>query len=546
MTSTGRFTPSQTAELDTAVGHLERCEALKRELDARQLAELARAMQAVWDSDPPGAGLASGAADAADAADAGKTAGLPGAARLRERGVTGRELAYRSLRLEVATALRESEHVADRLLSMAHIVTREYPSTFTQLQTGAISLNHVRVIADEGALLETGHPEVDDPRRQAYEREVLAYAREETPNRLRPIARRLAARFSEASLVSRHAAARERRFVRVTAAEDGMADLTAYLPAEDAYAIRDRIHAIARTALQAERATANNAAASASAAPAPSTPVAAVPAPGSFAVTPGRGRASTLATKGADAFRDLLLGEPEPAGTDASRVRAQIQIVVPEHGAAELIGYGIIDRETAAHLAAGADVWERVTVDDAGAVLAVDRYRPSAAMTRLLAARDLHCRAPGCRVPVTRCDTDHTIDAALGGETSTVNLAHLCRGHHVLKHHTDWSVQQDSGGIIRWTSPTGRVYQDRPPSRVRFRRATPGGDPGDPVGTADAAARTAPLTPHTAPQHTAVGTPGSAAAAAGSAAPISVAATFAPATFAPANFTASRSATGTS
>jgi len=74
-------------------------------------------------------------------------------------------------------------------------------------------------------------------------------------------------------------------------------------------------------------------------------------------------------------------------------------------------------------------------------------------------------------VPVSRCDIDHTVDAALGGETSTANLAHLCRGHHTLKHHTDWRVAQDSGGGLLWTSPTGRVHVDRPPGAVG--RASP-------------------------------------------------------------------------
>ncbi|MBN9612880.1 MAG: HNH endonuclease, partial [Actinobacteria bacterium] len=142
----------------------------------------------------------------------------------------------------------------------------------------------------------------------------------------------------------------------------------------------------------------------------------------------------------------------------------------------ELLGYGPIDTASARRVAGEASHWETIHEHPGtGAVLSVDRYRPSEAMRRLLGARDQHCRFPGCRAPVHRCDIDHTVDAALGGATSTDNLAHLCRGHHTLKHHTGWRVKQDSGGVLRWTSPSGRVHLDRPdrlPSRVRFSAET--------------------------------------------------------------------------
>jgi hypothetical protein len=100
--------------------------------------------------------------------------------------------------------------------------------------------------------------------------------------------------------------------------------------------------------------------------------------------------------------------------------------------------------------------------------------------------RDRHCRFVGCRQPVHRCDLDHTIDAATGGATSAVNLAHLCRRHHVLKHDTAWTVRQLPGGILEWTSPTGRVYVDTPVSSVAFAAESPHPDPGrsavDPIG----------------------------------------------------------------
>lgn len=226
----------------------------------------------------------------------------------------------------------------------------------------------------------------------------------------------------------------------------------------------------------------------------------------------------------ADTLIDLLLastpGEGELAGLGIGAIRAQVQVVVPTrtlktHTAADapdgagadvgvdvaaaaaaatgadceeewgsaayfdtgvppiLPGYGPIDGNTARNLAGHAPGWDRIhAAPDTGDVLSVDRYRPSEALRRFLAARDLHCRFPGCRAPASRCDVDHTVDAQFGGETKATNLATLCRGHHLIKHHTAWKVKQDAGGILDWESPTGRRYRDAPQSRVMFVQAS--------------------------------------------------------------------------
>jgi hypothetical protein len=138
-----------------------------------------------------------------------------------------------------------------------------------------------------------------------------------------------------------------------------------------------------------------------------------------------------------------------------------------------LSGYGPIDDTSARRLASSADHWETERIDESsGVILSVDRYRPTESMRRYLAARDERCRFPGCTVQAARCDIDHTIDAALGGPTRTSNLAHLCRGHHALKHHSDWRVTQAEHGILEWTSPTGRKRIDWPPRRVMSRRGS--------------------------------------------------------------------------
>lgn len=103
-----------------------------------------------------------------------------------------------------------------------------------------------------------------------------------------------------------------------------------------------------------------------------------------------------------------------------------------------------------------------------GVVEHVDRYQPTNSLKRYLRARDEHCRFPGCRIPVRKCEIDHTVDWAQGGKTTESNLAHLCPRHHRLKHHTDWTVTQHPGGVLTWVSPSGKRLTEKPPSPVAF------------------------------------------------------------------------------
>ncbi len=138
----------------------------------------------------------------------------------------------------------------------------------------------------------------------------------------------------------------------------------------------------------------------------------------------------------------------------------------------ELQGYGPIPVPMAKRVAAEAPVWlAAITEPATGNVLSVNRYRPSEEQRRLLAVRDERCRFLGCQMPAYRCEIDHTVDAALGGPTTTMNLGHLCKSHHRLKHHSGWKVIQHPDGNYEWTSPTGRRRIDRPASRVRFMAA---------------------------------------------------------------------------
>jgi hypothetical protein len=132
----------------------------------------------------------------------------------------------------------------------------------------------------------------------------------------------------------------------------------------------------------------------------------------------------------------------------------------------ELEGYGPIDPQTAREIASLAKSWQKLVTDPVtGIVLRMGRkrYRIPKDLRIWLRVRDGTCRFPGCSRSAVRCDLDHTVDwFALDGRSDHDNLAHLCQGHHSLKHASDWTVEQLPGGILRWTSPAGIRYETDP------------------------------------------------------------------------------------
>lgn len=377
------------------------------------------------------------------------------------------ELPYRTIAAELGVAFRISDRSVQRMMSDADTLVLRFSGTFQSLTAGRISQAHVRVLVDAAAHI------ADAQARADFETAALPVAERESATRLRPFAKLLAERIHPRSLTERHETAVEERAVRVVDLPDGMAELIATLPAAIAHAAFDRLSSMARAVTQA------------------------IAAEALAVVSEGAGGTSTNADIGAgagadvrstdqiraDVLADLLLaGAPEghqAAGLGA--IRAHVQVVVPvlallgqTEEPATLVGVGPVDAETARRLAGSAKGWDRVlTHPITGEVLATDRYRPGKQLTRALQVRDQHCRFPGCRMAVRRCDIDHITDFALGGQTSDCNLAHLCRRHHTLKHGSAWAVTQQSGGVLKWTSPTGRVYPDIPTSRLLFQPVEP-------------------------------------------------------------------------
>jgi Domain of unknown function (DUF222) len=368
------------------------------------------------------------------------------------------ELAQRAVAAEIVTATRLSDRMVQRQMGQTVEILDRFPATFEALAGGRISLTHARIIQDASTSL-------DGPETLArFEAAVLPCAEVQAPCRLRRVAAREAEKARPEALGARHERAVAERCVRVTPLPDGMAELAATLPAAVAYGIHDRLTRMAKV----------------------------------HAESHGAGRANCGRSRDqlrADLLSDLLLrgtpaGHDTPDGLLAS-ITGRVDVTVPvlslmgethspdqqaiaaesliaqDSGRvpAELDGRHPIDPETARILAGQAAAWNRVLTDPiTAAVLTVDRYRPGEDLRRLLTARDSRCRFPGCGIPARELDLDHTQDAVLGGATAAANLAGLCRRHHTLKHQTRWTVRQSGGGNLDWTSPTGRIYTDSPPT----------------------------------------------------------------------------------
>lgn len=349
----------------------------------------------------------------------------------------------RSIRLELAAALRITEHAAASLLGFADALVHRYPAALASLSRAGITERHAEALVDA---LDRVEPDVRD---RLAERAVRLA--EDLP--VGAFRRRLARMIDAdraATLAERHERAVQERRVVVEAGDDGMAWIHALIPAVEARAIQARLTAIAK-ALGADG-----------------------------------DDARTLDQRRADVFGDLLIdGETTALDPEIRGIRATVAVTVPALSLLEqsdevavVEGAGPIPLSRARELCGAADGWMRVlTHPETGTVLSVGRtqYRPPPMLRRLARWRADRCMAPGCGIPASRCEIDHTIAWEHGGETSLDNLAPLCKGHHTLKHHGGWRVAQveGSGGALEWTSPSGRRYVVTPERRVpAFRGAT--------------------------------------------------------------------------
>jgi hypothetical protein len=147
-----------------------------------------------------------------------------------------------SMVAELACALTISEPQAGTLLGEARTLTTSLPLTLAALHAGSISWQHARIVVDETTNLDSAaaaaleahflDPEDPNPARGCPAGELI-------PSRFRHKARTWRERHHPVSIEKRHARSLADRRLEYTPERDGMACLTAYLPAHQVAGIWD-------------------------------------------------------------------------------------------------------------------------------------------------------------------------------------------------------------------------------------------------------------------------------------------------------------------
>ncbi len=368
-------------------------------------------------------------------------------AHLADAEIAGRaftDVVLRGLRLELAAAMRITEYAAANLIALAEAMVHRYPDVMTAFRRARITERHAELLVD-------GLDELEPELRDDLLGKALALAEVEAVGEFRRSLRKLIESARVVTLAERHETALAQRRVYVEPAADGMAWTHLLGPAVESHASYGRATAMAKTIIAQE------------------------------------GETRTLDQIRADVMADLLIeGTTKAHPSEARGIRASVVVTVPalalledddeavsESGAdpATVEGVGPIPIARARELCGGDATWMRVlTHPETGMILSVGRtqYSPPASLKRLVKWRADRCMGPGCGMPASRCEVDHTVAWEHSGDTALENLAPLCKGHHTVKHQGGWHLRQvpDSGGAVEWTSPAGRRYVVEPERRV--------------------------------------------------------------------------------
>ena len=193
--------------------------------------------------------------------------------------------------MELAGRCQVTARQAENQVGHALQLTEDFPDTHTTLSSGLIDVRRARVITDE---LGGQDPDV----RTRVEAAVLPKAPKLDAVALRKLIRRLLHELAPVEQAERHRAARDRRYVAIMPASDGMAHLEALLPAEDATALNTALNVAAADAKRADTAT------------------------GAPARTKDQRRADALAALGWAALTTCAEGATSPLATAAGRTAA--------------------------------------------------------------------------------------------------------------------------------------------------------------------------------------------------------------------------------
>jgi hypothetical protein len=353
-----------------------------------------------------------------------------------ERGAAARDGA-RSIRDWLRARLHVDGTEAARGASVAAAL-QSWPLTARAYLRGDISAEHVAAIDEAGWML--GESQMSG----GAERMLLDRARQDTPSRVRQLARRLRERIDPRGGLVAHRRVREDRWFDTERTASGALTVRGQLDAADGEVLlaalaaqdvggddglvrtesqrrADALTAACRTALRVDMRHPGDRA----------RVVVTVPLRVLHsAVLPGESELGT---------GEALLGSDEPVPIETARRLACDARVLPA-----VLGTASEPLEIGA---------EAETV--------------SQGLRRALELRDRGCRFPGCDSPSGETEAHHLAHWMAGGPSIVDNVVLLCRHHHVLVHDVGWQVDRDDySGEVRARRPDGTRLDlvSRPPT----------------------------------------------------------------------------------
>ncbi len=349
--------------------------------------------------------------------------------------------------VELAALTKMSPNSCFNQVHTARTLLEEVPTIFRAMLEGKITHQQNRIILEGVRELRVrfsdAQAQLSAKTLTSFCERVLWRVERRTLSELRRIVRDTVLRLAPLPDRDLSASVYSERGITLDPAPHGMAYLTAYISAEDASATWQVLNQAARCDTSLNGSQAN---------------------------------------RMADAFVSIISGKTEMS-PEQRNAAAEIQVLVyfdnlvsiangektPLVG--EISTTGLMLESSAIHRLLNDARFRRILVEPTtGRLLDFGRetYRPPTHLRQAVKARDLTCRAPGCVRPARYCDLDHIESWDSGGETRYDNLAALCRTHHLLKTHGNWSYQLLPNGTTQWQLPNGTKIE-RHPAQISLR-----------------------------------------------------------------------------
>jgi hypothetical protein len=330
--------------------------------------------------------------------------------------------AARDVAVELGLARNTSIGSARKLVAFATALVDDHPGLLALVERGQLSPMVARAVVGETHLLLAGQRrEIDSDLAQKLPGLSYGEAVEAT--------RRAVMEADPHAAKVRAERARKSKDVFLIPRRDGIADLLANLPAEQAVACFSSLDEHAR-ACRAD----------------------------------GDGR--SIAHLMCDTLVERVTGLSR-----ADRLPARVDVAVSastllgsDRFPARLRGYGPIDPDVVTRLAAGEDTILRRLVTDPidDHLLTIDSKQRffRGELRDLLFTAHARCSAPGCDRPSK--EAEHVIRFADGGPTTAANGVGECQAHNLARERPGFDLKPGPAGPV-WQTPSGRTYPTKRP-----------------------------------------------------------------------------------